>query len=51
MDQTFCNPKQSKKNDLTVETEEKSFKCTLCEYKAMTKHDLKNHEDEKHNWC
>ena len=50
MEQTFCNPNQSEKSDLSVETEE-SFKCTICEYEAMTKHDLKNHEDEKHNWC
>ena len=51
MEQTFCNPNQSEKSDLSVETEEKSFKCTPCEYEAMTKHDLKNHEDDKHNWC
>ena len=51
VEQTFCNPSQSEKSDLYLETAEKSFKCTICEHEAMTKHDLKNHEEEKHNWC
>ena len=51
MEQTFCNPSQSEKCDLNLETADKSFKCTICEHEAMTKHDLKNHEEEKHNWC
>ena len=42
---------QSENSDLILETDVKSFNCTICEYEAMTKHDLKYHEDEKHNWC
>ena len=51
MEQTFCNPSQTGKVDLSLETDEQDFKCRMCEYEATTKHDLKNHEDENHNWC
>ena len=51
MEKTFCKPRQNKEGDLTLGTDEQYFNCNICEYKATTKHDLKNHEDEKLNWC
>ena len=51
LEQTFCNPSQTGKVGLSIETDDKYFKCAICDYKATTKDDLKNHEDKNHNWC
>ena len=51
MEATFCNPNHLGKSENDFETEGKCFKCTNCDYEAPTRHDLKYHEDEQHNWC
>ena len=37
--------------DFVLETDDQDLKCSICNYKATTKHELKYHEDEEHNWC
>ena len=45
---TFIYPSQTKE----IECEEGDlFICGVCKHEATTKHELRHHEDEAHNWC
>ena len=48
---TFCYKNISKEPDCEPTNEGGCFKCGVCEYQAKTKHELRYHEDETHNWC
>jgi hypothetical protein len=44
---TFNNPSQTDNKF----SEQQTFKCEQCDFKAARKFDLENHKEEKHNWC
>ena len=48
---TFLYPSQAKEPECELDIEGGLYQCSLCDYKAKTKHELKYHEDEDHNWC
>ena len=48
---TFIYPSQSKESECELLKEADFFQCSVCEYKAKTKNELRYHEDEDHNWC
>ena len=48
---TFCYKNESNESECEPTNKGGCFKCGVCEYQAKTKHELRYHEDESHNWC
>ena len=47
---TFQNPSQSgRKDNSTVFAE--MLKCGMCDFRCMTKCDIRDHKERTHNWC